>query len=66
MAFNVLHLTVSPSERPASLLVESLGYWEHLTFVISIYTYYNNSYISGFLAKIGFSNWDSEARFVND
>jgi hypothetical protein len=40
---------------------EQVGYpnpnREHLTFVISIYTYYNKSYISGLLAKIGFSNW---------
>ena len=39
---------------------------EHLTFVASIYTYYNKSYISVLLAKIGFSNWDSKARFISD
>ncbi len=39
---------------------------EHLTFAISICTYCNKSYISGLLAKTGFSNWDSEARFVSD
>ena len=30
--------------------------WEHLTFAISIFTYYNKSYISGRVATIGFSN----------